>query len=87
MAFNSQVQEQHKNGTRIKLDVSIEAPEIVVPLKSDSEDVILADLGKLKLSNSFFIVPSESAAIAEAYDIRLSNLQVSRYLTNGPLSF
>lgn len=73
-----QVQEQHKNGTRIKLDVSIEAPEIVVPLKSSSDDVILADLGKLKLSNSFYVVPSEKTAIAEAYDIKLSNLQVSR---------
>ena len=62
---HTQVQEQHESGTHIKLDVSIEAPEIVIPLKSDSDEVVLADLGKLKLSNSFFLVPQEKTAIAE----------------------
>lgn len=74
------MQELHKNATRIKLDVSIEAPEVVVPLRSDSDDVIVADLGKLKLVNSFYLVPQEGRAITESYDIRLSNLQVSRYI-------
>ena len=54
----------------------------MIPLKSDSDEVILADLGKLKLSNSFFLVPQDKTAIAEAYDIKLSDLQVSRCLLN-----
>lgn len=78
------MQEQHKNGTRIKLSVSLEAPEIVVPLRSDSKEVILADLGRLTLSNSFYHPPSESTALAENYDIQLADLQVIRYI-NGML--
>lgn len=74
-----QVQEQHKNGTRIKLDISVYGPEIVVPLKSDSDHVILADLGKLTLSNSFYHPASEAKAIAEQYKIDLADLQVFRY--------
>ena len=73
------MQEQHKNGTRVRLDISIDAPEIVVPLKSTSDEVILADLGKLRLSNSFFVPPSEEKAIAELYDITLTDFQVTRY--------
>lgn len=77
------MQEQHKNGTRIKLTVSLEAPQIVVPLKSDSREVILADLGRLTLSNSFYHPPSEKTALAEDYDIQLADLQVIRYVI-GP---
>lgn len=58
--------------------MAIEAPEVVVPVRSDSDEMILVDLGKLKISNSFFIVSAESKAIAEDYDITLSDLQVFR---------
>ena len=58
---------------------------IVLPLRSDSDHVIVADFGKLTLSNSFSLTkeagkdhPSTMAAIVETYDIKLSNLQVSR---------
>ena len=74
-----QVQEQHRNGTRIKLDVSLEAPQIVVPLKSDSEEVVLADLGRLTLSNTFYHPPMEKTAFAEEYSIHLTDLEVFRY--------
>ena len=67
-----------ENASRIKLDISIDAPEVVVPLGACSEEVIVADLGMLKLSNSFHLVPSEERAMAEAYDITLTKLQVSR---------
>ena len=73
------MQEQHKNGTRIKLDISVKAPEIVVPLRSDSEEVILVDLGKLTLSNSFYHPPTEETALAEEYNIQLADLQIIRY--------
>jgi hypothetical protein len=73
-----QVQEQHNNGTRIKLSVSLEAPEIVVPLRSDSEELIVADLGRLTLSNSFYHPPSEKDAFAEEHTIQLSDLTVIR---------
>lgn len=75
-----QVQEQHKNGTRIKLDVSLKAPQIVVPLRSDSREVILADLGQLTLSNSFYHPPSEKTAFVEEFDIQLADLKVVRYV-------
>lgn len=84
----SKVQEQHKNGSRIKLDVTIEAPQIVVPLKSDSEEVVVADLGCLTLSNTFYRPPpppsppqgggKETSALAEKHDINLTNLEAFR---------
>ena len=78
-SFFLQVQEQHKNGTRIRLNVSLEAPEIVIPLKSDSAELILADLGRLTLSNSFYHPPNQKTALAEEFDIQLANLKVIRY--------
>lgn len=75
----SQLQEQlYKNALRIKLDVSIVAPEIVVPLHSDSDEVIVADLGMLTLSNTFHTVPAEKRAMGEEHNVKLSNLQVTR---------
>ena len=63
---------------RIKLDVCIDAPEIIVPLQSTSDEVILADLGKLRLANSFYVPAAEANAIAELYDIKLTDFKVTR---------
>ena len=73
----------------MKLDISIQAPEITIPLKSDSTEVIVADLGSLSLSNSFHVAKImdvtsdlgviQQAAIYERHDIKLNNLQIFRY--------
>ena len=73
----------------MKLDISIQAPEITIPLKSDSKKVIVADLGSLSLSNTFHIAKKvdvtsdagvkQQAAIYESHVIKLNNLQIFRY--------
>ncbi len=83
LSLPAQVQ-QHSNGTRIKLDISVDAPEIIIPLKSNCDCVFSADLGRLTISNSFSLVEvivhdgSKEGAIVESYDIKLSNLTVLR---------
>lgn len=84
MILYYQVQETHASGQRLKLDISIQAPEITVPLKSDSKEVIVADLGSLSLSNTFHIAKRtdvvQQAAIYERHVIKLNNLKVFRYV-------
>lgn len=82
---HTQVQEQHRNGKRIKLNIVVEAPEVVVPVQSDSYHTLVVDLGKISVSNSFCLVQVEGgdeltkkSAIAEAMEVKLSNMQVSR---------
>ncbi|XP_064396100.1 intermembrane lipid transfer protein VPS13C-like isoform X3 [Halichondria panicea] len=78
------VQEKQASGQRIKLSITLKAPEIVVPLHSNSGEVIVADLGVLRLSNSFHLVGGwsggERPPLYEEYDIQLKDLQVYRTL-------
>ena len=86
--FSAQVQETHASGQRMKLDVSIQAPEITIPLKSDSDEAIVADLGSLSLSNTFHIAKqvdaspgstsTPSVAVFERHAIKLDNLKIFR---------
>lgn len=85
-----QVQEKRDSGQRLKLKISIQAPEITIPLKSDSNEVVVADLGSLSLTNTSHIakkmeVTTDSgvehwAAVYEKYTIELNNLQIYRYM-------
>ncbi len=81
--IHTQVQEKHSNGQRLRLNLTLKAPEIIVPLHSSSDEVIIADLGVLQLSNSFHIVDSwsgdERPPLYEEYDIQLKDLRVFRY--------
>ena len=78
----AQVQEQHKSGQRLKLDVILNAPEVIVPLESQSKEVVVVDLGTLTLSNTFHLTRPEAEqdpALYEQYAIKLTQLQVFRY--------
>ncbi len=82
-----QVQELHQNGQRLKLNIVIDAPEVIIPVSSVSPEVIVAYLGHLTLSNTFHLVESSGTngraagggeAIFEKYKIELSDLEVYR---------
>ena len=68
---------------RIKLDISVQAPEVTVPLSSLSRDVVVLDLGQLTLTNEFSALDvgfskKQSVALYEQHDVRLTQLQVYR---------
>ena len=78
------VQEQEKNGKRVRVDVSIDAPLVVIPVKSDSRHSVMAYLGKIDISNSFSLVPvtgenmSMKSAVTDKLVVKLSNMSVAR---------
>jgi hypothetical protein len=68
---------------RMKLDISVQAPEITVPLGSQSHDIVVLDLGQLTLRNELLTVSvgfSEemNVALYEQYDVKLIQLQMYR---------
>lgn len=80
---HAQVKEQRTTGQRLQLKVTLIAPEVVIPLHSSSDEVIVANLGVLELSNSFHIVSNwpgdERPPLYEEYDIQLKDMRVYRY--------
>ena len=84
------MQELHQDGQRLQLDVAIDAPEVTIPVSSQSQEVIVAYLGFLRLSNTFHLVErgagggaipgthQQQRAIFERYTIDLKDLQVYR---------
>ena len=81
------MQEQHRDGKRIKLKIAVDAPEVVIPVQPDSHHTVVVDLGKISLSNSFFLMevkgrndPTKQLAIIEDMVIKLSSLQLFRFV-------
>lgn len=75
----------HQTGQRIKLKIDIDAPEITVPVSSQSEEVIVACLGHLELRNTFHLAesigdPADKPPIYEEYRIELNDLKVYRWV-------
>ena len=68
---------------RIKLNVSIRAPEITVPLNSQTTDIVVLDLGQLTLENEFHLIdlgttPGQNKALYEQYQVKLTDLEMYR---------
>ena len=78
------VQEVHKVGQRVSLELSIDAPEIVIPALSTSEDVVIVYFGKLNFWNNFFVndtcCTKESIVVYEQSHVSLSSMEVYKYL-------
>ena len=76
----------HQDGQRVKLDVEIDAPEITIPVSSQSNEALVVDLGELNLSNTFHHYTVEGASfdagklpIYEKISVVLKKLQIYRY--------
>lgn len=68
---------------KMKLNISIQAPEITVPLSSLSHDIVVLDLGQLTLQNEFLLLDvglssDMSVALYEQHYVTLTNLQIYR---------
>ena len=75
-------QEFSAKAPRIKLDIHLKAPIIVVPQKSTSTNALIVDLGDLNLVNNFSIAPGKSAdgtpAVLDSMNVTLKSLKISR---------
>ncbi|XP_070537095.1 intermembrane lipid transfer protein VPS13A-like isoform X2 [Ptychodera flava] len=77
------VQDLHERSARVSLDITIQAPLIIVPQNSTSCNAIVADLGVLTLSNIFSIVDTSADKDSPPVDdmnISLHSVKLSRSL-------
>ncbi len=72
----------YQKAFRIKVDLSISAPSLIVPQNSQSEHVVHANLGHLEISNSFKTASAISGrkAILDCLNLQLQDVKVSRAL-------
>ena len=61
--------------TRAKLNINMDAPLIIIPIRSTNKVTFLADLGKLTLKNAFV---KEHDRIYDKMEFELSDLQMHR---------
>ena len=68
---------------KIKFDVNVQAPNILLPFNSLRREGYIVDLGYIGVSNSFQVIPEtssmETKAILDIITIDLSGLTVYRY--------
>ena len=79
--------EYSKHNSRNKLNITIRAPVIVVPVDSNSQLALLVDLGEIRIFNTFYILNKQKqhgkhAVITDDMTIRLSDLKVFKALIN-----
>ncbi|KAG8576312.1 hypothetical protein GDO81_009827 [Engystomops pustulosus] len=70
---------------RLLMDIHLKAPVIVIPQSSTSNNAIVADLGLLKINNTFSLVSSEYHQIPPIIDcmtINLTQFKLSREVLN-----
>lgn len=78
------MEEVYEKSVRILLNIIIEAPVVITPQNSLSDNAIVADLGVLKILNKFNLGEKRNElgmpAIFEKMNLHLTNLQLFRYL-------
>lgn len=57
--FYSQVPEERMQATRLLLELHAGSPVILLPVSSQSPEILVVDLGKLSVNNSFCYAGSE----------------------------
>lgn len=80
------VKDVYAKATKISLNISLKAPVVVIPVKSNSLDAILLDLGTINLSNTFLTLDTKNAeghpAVVDNLKVALADLKVSRIRLN-----
>ncbi|XP_042328008.1 LOW QUALITY PROTEIN: vacuolar protein sorting-associated protein 13C [Sceloporus undulatus] len=70
-----------KKSFRLSMDINLKAPVIVIPQSSVSCNVLVADLGLIRVQNDFSLVPGEESSnppVIDKMDIQLTHLKISR---------
>jgi len=80
--FVAQVKMIEKNSMKIKLDVSVRAPQILIPQDSQHKEGFIIDLGHFVVSNSFQIIPEtaemEKKAIVDMISVEMTHVAIVR---------
>lgn len=74
---------------RLSMDINLKAPVILIPQSSVSNNVLIADLGLIRVWNEFTLVSEEKTTpppVIDKMDIQLTQLKISRYTCCEPLS-
>ena len=75
-AAYEQVQKLQEQAFKVHLDITFNAPNIIIPTNSYSDEALLFDLGKLTLKTRFYDDPKRS--LVEQQNVRLENVLASR---------
>lgn len=67
------MKERDKSNKRIKLDISIDSPSVIIPSAGDA--VLVAHLGSLKIINNLNTIDGLSY---EIFNIQMTSIQVYR---------
>ncbi|XP_069621703.1 intermembrane lipid transfer protein VPS13C isoform X2 [Ranitomeya imitator] len=74
---------------RLSMDINLKAPVIYIPQSSISTNVVVADLGLIRVQNKFSLVPEVNSPlppVIDKMDIHLTELKLSRtIIQNGSL--
>ena len=71
--------------SRISLKVSIQAPEVIIPVSATSRDALVANLGHLSVSNTFNLVhdgedpEGSDTVVIDNMVVDLSSVKLLRY--------
>lgn len=74
---------------RLSMDINLKAPVILIPQSSVSNNVLIADLGLIRVWNEFTLVSEEKTTtppVIDKMDVQLTQLKISRYTCREPLS-
>ena len=75
-AAYEQVQKLQEQAFKVHLDVTFNAPTIIIPTNSYSDEALYLDLGKLTLKTNFLDDPKKF--LVEQQNVRLENVLASR---------
>lgn len=82
MRVTSVAKDLHQRSAKVKLDIVLHAPIIVVPQHSQSSNGLLFDLGCLKVNNSFLLkkqrLNDKTPVILDKLLVTLTNIKMSR---------
>lgn len=76
----------YEQATRIKLNIKIKAPIILVPVHSKSLEAIVIDLGNLKITNqinNLDVKGNHGPAFIDEMKVELSDVKLSKVLLHG----
>ncbi|KAJ8953002.1 hypothetical protein NQ318_015363 [Aromia moschata] len=80
------MKEAYTKATKISLSIDIKAPDIIVPVNSQSYDALFLDLGVISLSNKFLTLDIRNeegySAVVDELQVNLSDLKVARVKLN-----
>ncbi|XP_065079310.1 intermembrane lipid transfer protein Vps13 isoform X3 [Ochlerotatus camptorhynchus] len=80
-AARNNVVEAYSKATRMKLDIKVKAPIIVIPVDSKSLKAVAMDFGHLSITNNFRDIPTENThgpAVIDEMKIELKDMKLSK---------